>query len=34
MSESTVAGHLSNAMRKLGARSRIELIRVARALGA
>ena len=34
VSESTVAGHLSNAMRKLGARSRIELIRVARALGA
>lgn len=34
VTESTVAGHLRNAMRKLGARSRIELIRVGRALGA
>lgn len=34
VAESTVAGHLRNAMRKLGARSRMDVVRLGRALGA
>lgn len=34
VSESTVAGHLGTSMRKLGAGTRIELVRLGRALGA
>lgn len=34
VSESTVAGHLRSAMRKLGAGSRMDLVRLGRALGA
>jgi DNA-binding CsgD family transcriptional regulator len=34
VAETTVGSHLTNAMRKLGAQSRIELVRLAQALGA
>ena len=34
VAESTVAGHLTNAMRKLGATSRMDVVRLGRALGA